>query len=102
MGLLDQQYSLKMLTFYVLSFSGLEYVSVELDDPYGDDPNDFPGQRWSEMVFEDIYISIYKTDGYDSALQLRTRVVERMAQGSALELYQRNRTGASESFRLSD
>jgi hypothetical protein len=91
-------YCKPLLTFGFSPRRGLEHVSVELDDPYGDDPNDFPGQKWSEMVFEDIYISIYKTDGIESASLLRERVRERMAQGTALELYQRNRTGATDSY----
>jgi len=35
---------LVLMFFCTYGFLGLEYVSMELDDPYGDDPNDFPGQ----------------------------------------------------------
>ena len=45
-------------------------------------------RRWAEQVYEDIYISVYKTDGYDSAVNLRNRVAERMARGQAFENYQ--------------
>ena len=32
-----------VLTFFcTYGFLGLEYVNMELDDPYGNDPNDFP------------------------------------------------------------
>lgn len=75
------------------------YLTILLDDPYGDDPNDFPGQRWCELVLEDIYLTIFKTDGYESAMKLKQRVEERMKSGSALEWYQRNRTGVTESMR---
>jgi predicted membrane chloride channel (bestrophin family) len=33
-----------LMFFCTYGFLGLEYVSMELDDPYGRDPNDFPGQ----------------------------------------------------------
>jgi hypothetical protein len=31
---------------------------------------------WADVVAEDVYITIYKTDGYDAALSLRNEVVE--------------------------
>lgn len=45
-------------------------------------------RRWAQQVYEDIYIAIYKTDGYDSAMALRSRITERMARGSGFENYQ--------------
>jgi hypothetical protein len=33
-------------------------------------------RRWADFVYEDIYISIYKTDGYDSAAKLRSRITD--------------------------
>ena len=81
-----------LIFFLTYGFLGLEYVCMELDDPYGNDPNDFPGQRWAETVFEDIYIAIYKTDGYASAVALRSRVSERTARGSPLENYRSDMT----------
>ena len=35
---------LVLMLFITYGFIGLEYVSMELDDPYGNDPNDFPGK----------------------------------------------------------
>mmetsp|Transcript_729 Transcript_729/g.1765 ORF Transcript_729/g.1765 Transcript_729/m.1765 type:complete len:580 (-) Transcript_729:283-2022(-) len=95
----DQPYEVLVLMFFITyGFLGLEYVNIELDDPYGNDPNDFPGQRWAETVFEDCYIAIYKTDGYASAVELRGRISERTARGSPLENFrtehQSVRTGA--------
>lgn len=84
---------LLIMFFCTYGFLGLEYVSVELDDPYGNDPNDFPGQRWSALVFEDIYMTIYQTDGLESARALHTRVSERLSRGSALESFHSNWTG---------
>jgi predicted membrane chloride channel (bestrophin family) len=41
----DQLYEVLILMFFcTYGFLGLEYVNMELDDPYGQDPNDFPGQ----------------------------------------------------------
>jgi predicted membrane chloride channel (bestrophin family) len=82
----DQSLEVLLLVFFTtFGFMGLEYVNMELDDPFGDDPNDFPSVRWAESVYEDIYISIYKTDGYASALALRNRITERIARGRSIE-----------------
>ena len=39
------------------------------------------------MVYEDIYICVYKTDGYENAAKLRSRITARIAKGDALENY---------------
>mmetsp|Transcript_3582 Transcript_3582/g.5422 ORF Transcript_3582/g.5422 Transcript_3582/m.5422 type:complete len:382 (-) Transcript_3582:156-1301(-) len=62
-------------TFFITyGFVGLEYVSMELDDPFGDDPNDFDDLGMAEMVFEDIYITLYKLDGDASVQNLRMKL----------------------------
>ena len=38
--------------FITYGFIGLEYVSIELDDPFGDDPNDFDDYAMAQTVFE--------------------------------------------------
>jgi predicted membrane chloride channel (bestrophin family) len=115
----DRLYEVLILMFFcTYGFLGLEYVNMELDDPHGHDPNDFPGQyvtriclflacallpslfplssclsfktykrRWAQNVFEDIYITICKTDGFESAFQLRSRITDRVARGDALDNY---------------
>jgi predicted membrane chloride channel (bestrophin family) len=35
---------LVLMIFCTCGFLGLEYVNMEMDDPYGTDPNDFPSQ----------------------------------------------------------
>jgi predicted membrane chloride channel (bestrophin family) len=91
----DQSLEVLLLVFFTtFGFMGLEYVNMELDDPFGDDPNDFPSVRWAESVYEDIYISIYKTDGYASALALRNRITERIARGRSVEHLQDARAQA--------
>lgn len=67
-----------------------EYVSMELDDPFGDDPNDFDDLGMAEIVFEDIYITLYKRDGMESAEKLRDRVVKQEMKGDALETFHNN------------
>eukprot|EP00565_Helicotheca_tamesis_P000730 CAMPEP_0185732368 /NCGR_PEP_ID=MMETSP1171-20130828/15898_1 /TAXON_ID=374046 /ORGANISM="Helicotheca tamensis, Strain CCMP826" /LENGTH=252 /DNA_ID=CAMNT_0028401831 /DNA_START=401 /DNA_END=1159 /DNA_ORIENTATION=- len=76
--------------FITYGFIGLEYVSMELDDPYGDDANDFDDLGMAQLVFEDIYITIYKTDGAESADELRSRVWNRCNKMNALQDYQNN------------
>jgi predicted membrane chloride channel (bestrophin family) len=79
-----------IMFFVTYGFLGLEYVSMELDDPFGDDPNDFDDLGMAEIVFEDIYISLYKRDGLGSAEILRDKVVKRESKGDALKTFHDN------------
>jgi predicted membrane chloride channel (bestrophin family) len=79
-----------IMFFVTYGFLGLEYVSMELDDPFGDDPNDFDDLGMAEIVFEDIYISLYKRDGLESAEMLRDKVVTRESKGDALKTFHDN------------
>lgn len=64
--------ALIMVVFFITyAFVGLEFVSIELDNPFGDDPNDFDVLGLVKVVFEDIYICIYDIDGKEAARQLR-------------------------------
>ncbi len=45
------------------AFVGLELVAIELDDPFGDDPNDFDVMGLVNVTFKDIYIFIYDLQG---------------------------------------
>jgi predicted membrane chloride channel (bestrophin family) len=56
-------------------FVGLEYVSIEMDDPFGDDPCDFDVHGLSRVVLEDIYIAIFDIDGKEAANALKGLVV---------------------------
>jgi len=62
-----------MLTY---GFMGLELVSIELDDPFGDDDNDFDVLAYARVVFEDTYMLIHDTDGQEWADSLRYRMHE--------------------------
>jgi predicted membrane chloride channel (bestrophin family) len=63
-----------LVFFATYGFVGMELVSIEMDDPYGDDPNDFDDVAFAQMTFEDIYITILKTDGLKRATKLRATV----------------------------
>lgn len=80
--------AMAIILFCTYGFLGLEYVNMELDDPFGTDANDFPTQRWAENSFEDIYITIFQTDGMGPATELRKRISTRVARGDALDNYQ--------------
>mmetsp|Transcript_19876 Transcript_19876/g.24533 ORF Transcript_19876/g.24533 Transcript_19876/m.24533 type:complete len:440 (+) Transcript_19876:115-1434(+) len=56
-------------------FVGLEYVSIQMDDPFGDDPCDFDAHGISRVVIDDIYIAIYDIDGKDAANDLKQSVL---------------------------
>ena len=53
---------------------GLEYVSIELDDPFGGDPNDFDNDRMASVEFEDTYTSIVDIDGQEWTDKLRRKM----------------------------
>lgn len=46
--------------------------SIALDDPFGDDTNDVDEHGMALLVYEDIYLTIYGTDGPVAAFKLRT------------------------------
>jgi len=79
---------LLMMVFAVTyGFIGTECVMMELDDPFGDDENDFEDITLSQMVFEDIYWAIWSVSGYKSADALRDKVAFRSKMGDPLEQY---------------
>jgi predicted membrane chloride channel (bestrophin family) len=55
-------------------FMGLEYVSIELDNPFGEDDNDFDNLGMAYTAFEDTYLSILHTDGPEWTDRLRKRM----------------------------
>lgn len=61
---LDKISALLLTVFFITyAFVGLEYVAIELDDPFGDDPNDFDVLEIASVTFQDIYIFIYDLHG---------------------------------------
>jgi predicted membrane chloride channel (bestrophin family) len=55
-------------------FLGLELVSIELDDPFGNDDNDFDCLAYARIVFEDAFLMINDTDGPEYADIIRRRM----------------------------
>jgi predicted membrane chloride channel (bestrophin family) len=52
-----------VIFFLTYGFMGLEYVSIELDDPFGNDDNDFNNLQFAGQTFEDTYLTILAVDG---------------------------------------
>jgi len=88
---IDNIYHCCFIVFLITyGFLGLEYVSIELADPFGDDANDFDSSGLAQIVFEDIYIILHKFDGLESAETLRLNVSKMLKKGDALEVYARD------------
>lgn len=79
--------SLFIVLLVTFGFVGIEYVSMALDDPFGDETNDVDEHGMALLVYEDIYLSIYRIDGPKSAFELRDRVLARYKQGRGLDCY---------------
>lgn len=64
------------LTVFVMTygFMGLEITAIELDDPFGDDDNDFDNDAMAKTAFEDTYLALSDIDGPDWVDSLRLRV----------------------------
>lgn len=65
-------------TIFLLTygFMGLEVVAIELDNPFGDDPNDFNCLALAYTAFEDIYLFVRDCDGSEWADLLLDRMRE--------------------------
>lgn len=73
--------ALVMIIFFVTyGFIGLEFVSIELDDPFGDDPNDFDVLGLAKVVFEDIYLYVFDIDGKEAVDALRKSIEDPIQQ----------------------
>lgn len=79
--------SLLIISLVSFGFIGIEYVSIALDEPFSDDTNDVDEHGMALLVYEDIYLAIYRTDGPAAAFALRERVLERYRQGRGLDCY---------------
>ncbi len=69
-----REYCLTMLlskTCTPPAFVGLELVSVQLDDPYGDDPTDIDVLGKAKDIFGDMYDCIHDIDGPEVSKRLR-------------------------------
>ena len=62
-----------LIFFVTYGFIGLEFVSIELDDPFGTDANDINATELANVVLEDMFICIHDIDGKSAAMSLRKR-----------------------------
>lgn len=60
--------------FITYGFLGLMLVSQELDDPFGDESNDFDVTGCSEFTLDDVVIMIHDADGLEWADALRYKM----------------------------
>uniref|UniRef100_A0A7S1BR48 Bestrophin homolog n=1 Tax=Corethron hystrix TaxID=216773 RepID=A0A7S1BR48_9STRA len=63
--------SVFVIFFMTFGFMGLEFVAMELDDPFGNDDNDLEIFGMSQVLYEDIYIFLYDIDGSEQGQLLR-------------------------------
>jgi hypothetical protein len=54
----------------------LEVVAIDLDNPFGDDPNDFDNTAMAFTASEDTYLTILDVDGPEWADKLRLRMYD--------------------------
>ncbi|KAL3777409.1 hypothetical protein ACHAWO_004764 [Cyclotella atomus] len=57
--------------FVTFAFCGLELVAIEVDDPFGNDDNDFDNTGLALSVYEDVYNIINIIDGEEWAYKVR-------------------------------
>jgi predicted membrane chloride channel (bestrophin family) len=55
-------------------FIGLELISIEMDDPFGDDPNDFNVDALARVTYKDIIVTIRDVDGKEAASKVRKSI----------------------------
>ena len=53
---------------------GLEFVSIQMHDPFGQDDLDFNQEHLAKILFEDVYAAMFAVDGEGAAVELRNRV----------------------------
>jgi predicted membrane chloride channel (bestrophin family) len=63
--------SVFLLTYGLM---GLEMVAIELDNPFGNDANDFDNDALALACYEDTYLTIFDVDGREAADNLRMKM----------------------------
>mmetsp|Transcript_40059 Transcript_40059/g.45581 ORF Transcript_40059/g.45581 Transcript_40059/m.45581 type:complete len:375 (-) Transcript_40059:149-1273(-) len=64
------------ITIFVMTFGfiGLEFVSIELTEPFGEDENDFDNLGMAYTIFEDIKCTVLDIDGHEWTQKLHARL----------------------------
>jgi predicted membrane chloride channel (bestrophin family) len=78
-----------MIVLITFGFMGMECVSIELSDPFGEDPSDFDDLGLAQVAFEDCYLAIYQCDGDKWAKSLHDRIVPSLNKSALDEFRQR-------------
>lgn len=65
-----------LLIIFIITygFVGLELISIEIDDPFGQDPNDFDVGAMAKVVYQDIAIFIKDVDGEEAAEEIKNSI----------------------------
>ena len=66
---------LVIIFFITYGFMGMELVCVEIDDPFGIDPNDFDVDAITKTVYKDIIVFISDSDGPEAELEVKNSIV---------------------------
>lgn len=66
--------SVALVFIVTYGFLGIEYVSIELEDPFGDDPSDLPVVDEAELCYDDVVLMMMECDGATVASELRMRM----------------------------
>lgn len=61
-----------LLFIVTYGFIGIEQVSIELDNPFGNDPSDFPIREMAECVYDDIAWMVQAHCGVEGVKELRS------------------------------
>jgi len=59
--------------FCTYGFIGLELISIEIENPFGTDPNTFSAKALSEVVISDIEVMLQDIDGPKAVMSLYSR-----------------------------
>ena len=64
------------IAVFVITYGaiGLETCAIELDNPFGDDPNDLDNLAMAHTCIEDVYLTILDVDKEEYAERLRQRM----------------------------
>merc|ERR1712232_864715 len=60
--------------FVTYGFVGLETVSIELDNPFGEDENDFDNMGMAQTALLDTEVTLFNVDGEESRQEFAEKV----------------------------
>lgn len=79
---ITQAPALIFITFFITyGFIGLELSNIEMDDAFGDDPNDFNVEAIASNAYKDILVLIHDIDGDEAAAKVRRSLSESIKEG---------------------